>query len=162
MNSDLNRAKRKLDKKIKEAAAKGDLVRHAHLLKEKKELEKLELVKVQSTLAECMSDYKPEQRKEATIEVVYTIAIADILSGAIMDVLGLLKSKYGILDIPMLSKMDQIAKYYQEVVKSIDSLGSEIFSYKYMDVVEEVEKLCKTTLKETIHSVMTEQGKELL
>lgn len=160
--SPLERAKKKLDKKIAEAAAKGNFAKQAMYMKERADLDKKQLVKLKSSLAECMSDYSDEERREATVEVVYTIAIADILSGAIMDVLELLKKRFDIADIPMLVEMNKIAKYYQKVVKNIDDIGSEIFSNKYMEMVDQVETMCNVTLKNSIHAIIVRNSKKQL
>lgn len=155
----LERAKKKLDKKIAEAAAKGDFIRQIRFMKEKQELDKKHIEEVKSSLASCLSDYTDQERREATVEIVYTIALADILSGAIMDVLGLFKKRFDIDEVPMLKKMAQTAKTYQEVVKTIDDIGSEIFSNKYMDIVDEVEMMCNATLKNSIHAIIIRSSK---
>ena len=138
---------RALREKITFCQRKGDFV---GVVKHQKELDALtrsELVKVRTTLLDCIRDHTPEERREVTTRIIYAIAIADILGSAIGDVEFYMRDKFGIVEISLMDDLRKAVALLQRAVKSIDDVGSEFFSENYMNIVDELEMKYEATLK---------------
>lgn len=103
-----------------------------------------------TTLLNCIADRTPEERREATTRVIYAIATADLLYGATMEIEEYLRKEFGIVDIPLMEHLRDIVERLRKVVKSIDDVGSAIFSEHYMEVVDEIETKYEATMKNYI------------
>lgn len=136
-----------LKAKIGEAQKRWDLARVVQYQKELSELTKVEIVKTRTTLLDCIKEQTPEERREVTTRIIYTIAIGDILWSAIGDVEEYMRTKFGITEISVTEQLKQAMKLLQNAVKSIDDVGSDFFSENYMNIVEELEQMYGATLK---------------
>lgn len=136
-----------LNEKIREATKRFDYARVAKYKKELAELNRLEVVKIRTTLLDCIRNQTPEERREVTTRIIYAIAIADILGSAIGDVEFYMRDKFGITEISLMEQLKQAVKLLQAAVKSIDDVGSEFFSENYMNIVDELEIQYEATLK---------------
>lgn len=150
MNRQMRKELKKLDEKIEKARTNRDYLKEFKLRKEREELTKLHVVKIRSTLLSSLQDYTPEERKEATVRVIYAIATADLLYGAAMEVHEILKKKFGIVELPMMDELKSIVKRLEAVVHNIDAVGSEIFSERYMEIVDAIELKYEATMKNFI------------
>lgn len=141
---------KRLDAKIAEAQRKGDFVSMIKLSQERERLAKLQREQRRTTLLDCIRDHTPDERREATTRLIYAIAIADMLYGATMEIEEYLRDKFGIVDTPIMGELRSIVKQLHKVVKSIDDVGSEMFSEHYADVVEEIETKYEATMRNYI------------
>lgn len=145
-----NKQLKRLDEKIATAHKKGDYLSEIKLKQERERLLQLSIVKERTTLLDCIRDRSPEERREATTRVIYAIATADLLYGATMEVEEYLRKEFGIVDIPIMDHMRGIVEQLRKIVKSIDDVGSEMFSEHYAEVVDEIETKYEATMKNYI------------
>lgn len=160
MNPQEKKQLKRIDAKIAEAKRKGDYVTQIKLMQERKRMTELHVVKVQTTLRQLLKDYTQEERQEATTRIVYAIAIADMLYGATMEVEESLRNKFNIAGVNVLDELRGVVKRLHKVVKSIDDLGSEVFSDHYMEIVDEIETKYEATMKNFIFNRLMKAARE--
>lgn len=139
-----------LDRKITEARRRNDHIGFSRYMSQKRRLEEAIEDDRKKSLLECLEGYTSEERKEATTRVIYCIAIADMLYGATMEVDQFLKKRFGIFETSVLVEMRKIVERLRLIVKSIDDVGSGIFSEYYAEMVDEVETKYECTMKNYI------------
>lgn len=137
-----------LKEKIRLCRCKMDIM---GVIKHTQELQRLENEgRRPPTLYDCIADRPLEERREATTRVIYAIATADLLYSATMDVEEYLRKEFGIADIPLMEHLRGIVEQLRKVVKSIDDVGSGMFSEHYAEVVDEIETKYESTMKNYI------------
>lgn len=146
--------KRKMDKltqKIEEEKRKGNFLQALQLHQELDALLRTEKTEIRMTLKDAMKDYSAEDRREMTTQVIIAIAIADMLNSATMDVESKFR-KFGISGVPMMEELREVSKRLAKAVATIDSIGNELFSENYMDIVDSAETKVMSTLKNYINN----------
>lgn len=151
---------KQLEKKIVEATLKGDYMAQFKYKGKLNAILKAEQEHTRTTLLDCIADRTPEERREATTRVIYAIATADLLYGATMDVEEYLRKEFGIVDIPIMEHLRDIVKQLHKVVKSIDDVGSGIFSDRYMEIVDEIETKYDATMRNYILNRLLKASKQ--
>lgn len=151
MNRQQRKALERIDEKIAKAKASNNLFKVMQLTQERKKLLEPQIVEQRLTLREALSNYTQEERNQATSEVIYAVATADLLYSATMTVEETLRKKFGI-GLPMLDEMRDIVKRLSKLVATIDKVGNEMFSYSYADIVTEVETKYEATMLNYIHN----------
>jgi hypothetical protein len=159
MNRDQKKALKRIDDKIAKAKERGNYIETVRWMQEREKLFALERTEVRTTLKEALKDHTPEERREATVEVIYAVAVADLLYGATMDVESTLRKKFGIGGLPMMEELRSIVKKLQQTVKTIDDVGSQLFSYNYAEIVEGIETKVEATIKNYIHNEIQRSAK---
>lgn len=161
MNRQQQKVLKHLDEKIAKAKASNNLFKVMQLTQERNQLLKAEKEETRTTLKEALekAGYTAEERREATVEIIYAVATADLLYGATLEVESNLRKRFGITSIPMLEEMRAIVKKLAAIVKSIDDVGSELFSSNYADIVTDIELRYEATLKNFIHSEIIKSSK---
>lgn len=159
MNRQQRKALERLDEKIAKAKASNNLFKLIQLTTERNKLLEMQRVETRMTLKEALSNYTPEERREATVEIIYAVAIADLLYGATMDIECTLKKRFGIDGIPMMGELRAIVKKLASVVKTIDNVGIMDFSLNYANIVETIETKYEATMKNYIHNEIIKSSK---
>ena len=154
MNRQQTRELARLEEKIAKCKASNDYIRLSQLTTERDRIIEAMKSRQQITLKDAMEKYTPEERREATMQVIYAVAVADILHSATMDVEQTLKKRFGIAGLPMMEELRDVVRRLGEVVKTIDKVGMMSFSVNYADVVEEIEMKCEKTMKNYIYNEM--------
>lgn len=145
MNRQQRKAIERIDEKIAKAKASNNIFKIMQLTQERNKLLESQVIEQRLTLREALSNYTQEERNQATAEVIYAVATADLLYSATMTVEETLRKKFGI-GLPMLDEMRDIVKRLKDIVVTIDKVGSEMFSYSYADIVTEVETKYEATM----------------
>lgn len=159
MDRQLQKQIAKIDEKIAKAKASNNLFKVMQLTAERNKLLQPQIIEQRTTLKQALSSYSQEERNKATAEVIYTVATADLLYSATMTVEETLRKKFGI-GLPMLEEMRDIVKRLCSIVKTIDSVGNEIFSYSYADIVTEVETKYEATMMNYIYNEIMKYTKQ--
>lgn len=159
MDRQLRKQIAKIDEKIAKAKASNNLFKVMQLTAEKNKLLEPQIIEQRMTLKQALESYSQEERNEATAEVIYAVATADLLYGATMAVEETLRKKFGI-GLPMLEEMRDIVKRLWGIVKTIDDVGSEIFSCSYADIVTEVETKYEATMMNYIYNEIMKYTKQ--
>lgn len=152
MTKEQKRALRRIDDKIDKAKAARNMVKVMQLAAERRQILEQRRTEERMTMQEALKDYTPKERHEATTEVIYAVATADILYGAVMDVESRMRNKYGIDELPICKRLKQLVQELHNIVKTIDDTGSDYFSSYYADVVYEIETKYEMTLKNFIYN----------
>lgn len=160
MKREQQRKIEKLDKKIAEAIRQKNFVRQMELTNERNKLLKPQIIKTRVTLKDMMSNYSPEDKIEMTIQVIIAVVISDILLSATMDVESKMK-KFGISGVPMMSDLREVCKKLSNTVRTIDAVGSRIFSENYMEVADEVEMKVLNMVKNFVSNELHKNLKTL-
>lgn len=161
MNRQQQKAVKRLDEKIAKAKASNNIIKVMQLTAEREKLFEAEKTEQRTTLKEALirAGFSEQDRREATVEIIYAVATADLLYGATMEVEGNLRKKFGIQSVPVLDEMRAIVKRLWAIVKSIDDVGSELFSSNYADIVTDIETKYEATLKNYIHNEIIKSSK---
>lgn len=139
--------KRKLLEKIHDCARRRDFLGEVKYCKELALIEKEERDREKHTIFDCISDRTVEERREVTTRLIYAIALGDMLNNAVMEVEKYFRVNFGIGHTPMLVRLRNLSRQLQEIVKTIDDVGSGVFSERYMDVVDEIEMKFDASLR---------------
>lgn len=154
MTREQKRQIEKLENKIAEAIRHKNFIKQIELVKEKEKILSVERTKQRTTLNDIMSKYSSEDRIEMTTQVIMAVVISDILLSATMDVESKMK-KFGISGLPMMKELRDICKRLSSVIRTIDSVDSNIFSENYTDVADYVEEqtlsLVKNLVSDELH-----------
>ena len=159
MDRQLRKQIAKIDEKIAKAKASNNFFKVIQLTTERNKLLEPQVIEQRMTLKQALESYSQEERNKATAEVIYTVATADLLHSATMTVEETLRKKFGI-GLPMLEDMRDIVKRLWGIVKTIDAVGNEIFSYSYADIVTEVETKYEATMMNYIHNEIMKYTKQ--
>lgn len=151
---------RQIDDKIRQARARRDFIAELKLRQERAAIIKEAKEKERTTLKDCMEGFTVEEQNQATLRVIYCIAIADLLYGATMDVAEFMKRRFDIDELPLLDEMRMIVKKLHGIVKTIDDVGCDYFSDNYADVVDEVETRYEATMKNYIFNRLLKSARE--
>lgn len=155
MTREQRRQLEKLDKRIAEAIRQKNFMRQLELTKERNKLLEPQKVKTRVTLKDMMANYSSDDRIEMTIQVIIAVVISDILLSATMDVESKMK-KFGISGVPMMADLREICRKLAATVRTIDAVGSSIFSENYADVADVVEEkvldIVKNLVSEELHN----------
>lgn len=152
MTKDHEKTLRKLRDKLIKARQKGDLITTLRLQKEIESQCQLYITEERMSLKDAMKGYSREEQDEATAMVIYAIATADILCGATIDIENSFRRRFGLDALPILGKLRGIIDELRKVVKTIDDVGSGVFSQKYADMVESIETRYEATMKNYIYN----------
>lgn len=144
---------KKLQKRMKEAHQRGDFVRQAHILKEIEELHRVERREDGAPLAQTLMQYPEEERTRAMAKIFECIVVADIDATMVYDTVKYFRERFG-QEIPLLSRLIQIARSYDEIIKTIDEVEDELFSFTYMDIVDEAKTKCEALVSNTVSNIM--------
>ena len=155
MTREQRRQLEKLDKRIAEAIRQKNFMRQLELTKERNKLLEPQKFKTRVTLKDMMANYSSDDRIEMTIQVIIAVVISDILLSATMDVESKMK-KFGISGVPMMADLREICRKLAATVRTIDAVGSSIFSENYADVADVVEEkvldIVKNLVSEELHN----------
>lgn len=159
MNRQQQKALERIDKKISTAKASNNLFKVIQLTQERNKIVNLQRTEVKMSLYKALEQYTPEERRRATVEIIYAVATADLLYGITIDVHDTLKKCFGIDGIPMLEELRTIVKKLAAIVKTIDDVGIMDFSLNYADIVDKIETKYGTTMKNYIHNEIIKSSK---
>lgn len=159
MDRQLRKQIAKIDEKIAKAKVSNNLFKVIQLTNERNKLLEPKVIEQRMTLKQALESYSEEERNKATVEVIYTVATADLLYSATMAVEETLRKKFGI-GLPMLEDMRDIVKRLWGIVKTIDAVGNEIFSCSYADIVTEVETKYEATMMNYIRNEIMKYTKQ--
>ena len=159
MDRQLRKQIAKIDEKIAKAKTSNNLFKVVQLTAERNKLLEPQVTEQRMTLKQALESYSEEERNKATAEVIYAVATADLLYSATMTVEETLGKKFGI-GLPMLDEMRDIVKRLWGIVKTIDAVGNEMFSYSYADIVTEVETKYEATMMNYIRNEIMKYTKQ--
>lgn len=159
MNRQQKKALERIDKKITKAKKEQDLPKVIYLTQERNKIFELQRVETRMTLKEALNQYTPEERREATVEIIYAVAIADLLYGATMDIEGTLRKRFGIDGVPIMGELRNLVRKLASIVKTIDDVGIMEFSLNYADIVNSIETKYEATMKNYIHNEIIKASK---
>ena len=159
MDRQLRKQIAKIDEKIAKAKASNNLFKVIQLAAERNKLLEPQVIEQRMTLKQALESYSQEERNKATAEVIYAVSTADLLYSATMTIEENFRKKFGI-GLPMLEEMRDIVKRLWKIVKSIDEVGNEIFSYSYADIVTEIETKYEATMMNYIHNEIMKYTKQ--
>ena len=152
--NELEKKRRKLQKKLQEAVLRDDLVKQTHILKELNELNKKKIVEISEPFYHAIKKHPEENRIKAMAKLFECIVVADIDATMAYETISYFRKEFGISDMPILAKLRQIAAQYDDIIKTIDEVGSEVFSFAYMDIVDEAKTKCEAVVSNTVSNII--------
>lgn len=157
MNKDYERHKRKLKKKLAEQVRLGNIGKQAVILKQIADLDKRHIEALSSPLVETLKKYPDQTQTQAMAKIMECIVVADIDATMAYETISHFRKTFGLYDIPILSRLREIAEQYDVIIKTIDEVGREIFSFTYMDIVEEAKLKCGSVVSNTVSKLIQER-----
>lgn len=150
MNRQQLRELKRLDEKISKAKTNNDIMRLSRLMAEREKLLSADKKELKMTLKDAMVDYSVEDRREMTVDIVCAVAIADMLWGVTLELNDKFKKKLNLKDTPILTELQEICDRLKRLVKTIDNVNNEVFSTRYMEIVDEIETELNADYKESV------------
>lgn len=158
--TELDKKKDKLRKRLSEATAKGDIIRQAHILKELTDLDRKVITKDRVAFKTAADRFSPEVKQKGFAALIYLTALADMTDGAAREMEKWFRSSLGLVDVSVVQYLRKASAELEKVVALIDACRDEIFSYSYMDIVEELEAKYRAQMETFIYNRIARFARE--
>lgn len=148
----------KLQSKLNLCRQTGDYLSQMRLSKEIEKLKENDTKQQQTTLFNLLRDYTPEKRRAMTLKMITAVGMSDMLLSAVIDIESAFRD-LGVIDIPVLSEIEGIAKRLREVTSTISKVHNTFLDEHYCDVVDGIEERVTPMMKNYILNEMNKWDK---